>query len=111
MIREVRTSMQAVQSPDPVCDRHRSRLAAKSLHPYCMLPNSYTLVACCWSPSRPAVVYLTDQAGNLEVWDLLDRSHEPSIKGMSSPSRCGWTHCGVGVDAWTCMHQQFSPSS
>lgn len=34
----------------------------------------------CWSPSRPAVIYLTDQAGNLEIWDMLDRSHEPSIK-------------------------------
>ncbi|KAJ9521934.1 hypothetical protein QJQ45_024810, partial [Haematococcus lacustris] len=33
-----------------------------------------------WSPSRPAVLYLTDQAGSLEIWDMLDRSHEPSIK-------------------------------
>eukprot|EP00798_Chlamydomonas_sp_ICE-L_P031615 gene31615-6811_t len=34
----------------------------------------------CWSPTRPAVIFLTDTAGNLEIWDLLDRSHEPSIR-------------------------------
>jgi len=34
----------------------------------------------CWSPTRPAVIYLADHAGNLEIWDMLDRSHEPSIK-------------------------------
>lgn len=34
----------------------------------------------CWSPTRPAVLYLTDESGNLEIWDMLDRSHEPSIK-------------------------------
>eukprot|EP00199_Chlamydomonas_sp_CCMP681_P000882 CAMPEP_0119110888 /NCGR_PEP_ID=MMETSP1180-20130426/32687_1 /TAXON_ID=3052 ORGANISM="Chlamydomonas cf sp, Strain CCMP681" /NCGR_SAMPLE_ID=MMETSP1180 /ASSEMBLY_ACC=CAM_ASM_000741 /LENGTH=447 /DNA_ID=CAMNT_0007097533 /DNA_START=21 /DNA_END=1364 /DNA_ORIENTATION=- len=34
----------------------------------------------CWSPSRPAVLFLADQGGNLEIWDLLDRSHEPSIR-------------------------------
>lgn len=33
-----------------------------------------------WSPTRPAVLYLADQSGALEVWDLLDRSHEPSIR-------------------------------
>ncbi|KXZ55747.1 hypothetical protein GPECTOR_2g1297 [Gonium pectorale] len=27
-----------------------------------------------------AVLYLADQSGSLEVWDLLDRSHEPSIR-------------------------------
>ncbi|GIL86238.1 hypothetical protein Vretimale_13768 [Volvox reticuliferus] len=36
--------------------------------------------AACWSPTRPAVLYLADQSGSLEVWDLLDRSHEPSIR-------------------------------
>ncbi|MEW5301410.1 MAG: hypothetical protein WDW36_004270 [Sanguina aurantia] len=36
----------------------------------------------CWSPTRPAVVYLADIAGGVEVWDLVDRSHEPSIKVM-----------------------------
>lgn len=38
----------------------------------------YTAAA--WSPTRPAVLYLADQGGALEVWDLLDRSHEPSIR-------------------------------
>ncbi|GLC44506.1 hypothetical protein PLESTB_000065900 [Pleodorina starrii] len=36
--------------------------------------------AAVWSPTRPAVLYLADQSGSLEVWDLLDRSHEPSIR-------------------------------
>jgi len=34
----------------------------------------------CWSPTRPAVIYLADGSGNLEIWDMLDRSHEPSIR-------------------------------
>lgn len=36
--------------------------------------------AACWSPTRPGVAYLADQTGALEVWDLLDRSHEPSLR-------------------------------
>ncbi|KAG1670681.1 hypothetical protein FOA52_010956 [Chlamydomonas sp. UWO 241] len=40
----------------------------------------------CWSPTRPAVIYLTDQAGNLEVWDVLDRLHEPSMRATLSSS-------------------------
>eukprot|EP00201_Polytomella_parva_P016255 CAMPEP_0175053992 /NCGR_PEP_ID=MMETSP0052_2-20121109/9244_1 /TAXON_ID=51329 ORGANISM="Polytomella parva, Strain SAG 63-3" /NCGR_SAMPLE_ID=MMETSP0052_2 /ASSEMBLY_ACC=CAM_ASM_000194 /LENGTH=254 /DNA_ID=CAMNT_0016318611 /DNA_START=324 /DNA_END=1085 /DNA_ORIENTATION=+ len=33
----------------------------------------------CWSPTRAGVIYLATMSGRLEVWDLLDRSHEPSI--------------------------------
>ncbi|GAX83067.1 hypothetical protein CEUSTIGMA_g10493.t1 [Chlamydomonas eustigma] len=40
----------------------------------------------CWSPTRPAVIYLVDTSGNLEVWDVLDRSHEPSMRATLSSS-------------------------
>ena len=45
----------------------------------------YTAAA--WSPTRPGVAYLADQTGALEVWDLLDRSHEPSLRVQV---RRGW---------------------
>lgn len=32
------------------------------------------------------MVYLTDNSGNLEVWDMLDRSHEFSIRVTLSSS-------------------------
>lgn len=33
----------------------------------------------CWSPGRPGVIFIARLDGTLEVWDLLDRSHEPSM--------------------------------
>ncbi|GMH45419.1 hypothetical protein BSKO_13376 [Bryopsis sp. KO-2023] len=36
-------------------------------------------ITACWSPTRPGVLYLSMQGGILEVWDLLDRTHEPSM--------------------------------
>lgn len=32
----------------------------------------------CWSPSRPGVIYIGLIDGSIEVWDLLDHSHQPS---------------------------------
>ncbi|XP_002740173.1 dynein axonemal intermediate chain 3-like [Saccoglossus kowalevskii] len=32
-----------------------------------------------WSPSRPGVFYIAKQDGNVDVWDILDRTHEPSL--------------------------------
>lgn len=37
------------------------------------------ITAACWSLTRPGVVYIAKQDGVMEVWDFLDRSHEPSI--------------------------------
>eukprot|EP00118_Oscarella_pearsei_P015193 m.135700 g.135700 ORF g.135700 m.135700 type:complete len:900 (+) comp38161_c0_seq11:190-2889(+) len=31
-----------------------------------------------WSPTRPGVLYITRCDGNIEVWDFLDKSHEPT---------------------------------
>ena len=38
----------------------------------------------CWSPTRPGVIYTARTDGVLEVWDLLDRSHEPSMTVSAS---------------------------
>jgi len=43
--------------------------------PFC--PTSYTCGA--WSPSRPAVIFVGRADGMIDIWDLLDRSHEPSM--------------------------------
>ncbi|EDO29743.1 predicted protein [Nematostella vectensis] len=32
-----------------------------------------------WSPSRPGVFFIAKADGMVDVWDLLDRSHEPSL--------------------------------
>ncbi|KAI5058000.1 hypothetical protein GOP47_0028015 [Adiantum capillus-veneris] len=37
------------------------------------------LTAGCWSPSRPGVIYIGSIDGSIEVWDLLDHSHQPSL--------------------------------
>ena len=31
------------------------------------------------SPTRPGVFFITKRNGNIDVWDLMDRSHEPSL--------------------------------
>ncbi|XP_013408046.1 WD repeat-containing protein 63 [Lingula anatina] len=37
------------------------------------------LTAAHWSPSRAGVFYVTREDGSIEVWDLLDKTHEPSL--------------------------------
>ena len=34
----------------------------------------------CFSPSRPAVLYLCRSNGKIDIWDFLDESHKPSVK-------------------------------
>jgi len=43
--------------------------------PFCA--TSYTCGA--WSPTRPAVLFIGRSDGMIDIWDLLDRSHEPSM--------------------------------
>ncbi|KAA0706513.1 WD repeat-containing protein 63 [Triplophysa tibetana] len=52
------------------------------------LTNGWILQSCCsqimytvghWSPSRPAVFFIGKEDGSVEVWDLLEKSHEPSL--------------------------------
>jgi len=40
---------------------------------------SYLLTAGRWSPTRPGVVVIGKSDGSLDVWDLVDRSHEPNM--------------------------------
>ncbi len=40
----------------------------------------------CWSPTRPGVIITGREDGMIEVWDLLDRSHEASMVSTVSPS-------------------------
>ncbi|KAK2157176.1 hypothetical protein LSH36_196g03010 [Paralvinella palmiformis] len=48
--------------------------------------SSKRLTAGYWSPSRPAVFYITKQDGSVDIWDLLDRTHEPSMNQSVSPA-------------------------
>lgn len=43
----------------------------------------------CWSPTRVAVLFLTLRDGRVEVWDFLDRSHEPSMTQAVSSASIG----------------------
>ncbi|KAL4236475.1 WD repeat-containing protein 63 [Mactra antiquata] len=48
-------------------------------------PNPVRLTAGHWSPSRPGVFYISKVDGSVDVWDLLDKTHEPSITQSVSP--------------------------
>ena len=41
--------------------------------------SSVPLTGRAWSPTRPGVFFITKRNGNIDVWDLMDRSHEPSL--------------------------------
>ncbi|XP_033096889.1 WD repeat-containing protein 63-like [Anneissia japonica] len=45
----------------------------------CSAASAKKLTAGFWSPSRPSVFYIARADGNIDVWDLLDRTHEPSL--------------------------------
>lgn len=39
-----------------------------------------------WSPHRPAVFAVGKSDGGVDVWDLLDKSHVPSLSQTMCPS-------------------------
>lgn len=41
--------------------------------------NEKKYTAGAWSPSRPGIFFVGTQEGNIEVWDLLEKTHEPSV--------------------------------
>lgn len=49
-------------------------------------PDKYTAAA--WSPTREGVLFLGLADGSLQCWDLLDRSHEPSLSASVRPRPC-----------------------
>ncbi|TPX51495.1 hypothetical protein SeLEV6574_g00261 [Synchytrium endobioticum] len=42
-------------------------------------PSSTYLISGRWSPTRPGIFFITRADGAIEVWDLMDRSHVPSL--------------------------------
>ena len=50
--------------------------------PFC--PVLYTCGA--FSPSRPAVIFVGRSDGFIDIWDLLDRTHEPSLTMEATPA-------------------------
>eukprot|EP00698_Gefionella_okellyi_P010813 TRINITY_DN2837_c0_g1_i2.p1 TRINITY_DN2837_c0_g1~~TRINITY_DN2837_c0_g1_i2.p1 ORF type:complete len:688 (-),score=113.97 TRINITY_DN2837_c0_g1_i2:175-2238(-) len=45
-----------------------------------------TTVTCArWSPTRASVIFVGKADGNVEIWDLLDQSHKPSMTSNVSP--------------------------
>lgn len=39
-----------------------------------------------WSPSRPGVFFISKVDGSIDVWDLLDKTHEPTLTQNVSPT-------------------------
>ncbi|KAJ3216812.1 WD repeat-containing protein 60 [Dinochytrium kinnereticum] len=39
---------------------------------------SPSVIQACWSPHRPSVFYVLDDASTIYVWDLVEQSHEPT---------------------------------
>jgi hypothetical protein len=38
-----------------------------------------------FSPTRPGVIFTSRADGSLDIWDLIDRSHEPSLQHNVGP--------------------------
>lgn len=47
--------------------------------------STVTLLSCAWSPTRPAVFYVTQSDGKLQIWDMLDSCYEPISFQTVSP--------------------------
>lgn len=41
--------------------------------------NDKKYTAGAWSPTRPSIIFLGTHEGNVEVWDLLEKTHEASV--------------------------------
>ncbi|PAA85905.1 hypothetical protein BOX15_Mlig003582g2 [Macrostomum lignano] len=54
----------------------------------------------CWSPTRPSVFFITRADGSVEVWDLLDKTHEPVL--VQNISANALTYCTV----WNISHKR-----
>lgn len=39
-----------------------------------------------WSPTRPGVFFIAKQNGSIDIWDIIDRTHAPSISQSISSS-------------------------
>jgi WD40 repeat protein len=56
--------------------------------PIYVSPNHEHYLTCgCWSPTRPAVVILTDHTGHLQIWDFTDTSTRPSAELKATHAR------------------------
>ncbi|KAJ3219382.1 WD repeat-containing protein 63 [Dinochytrium kinnereticum] len=76
-------------------------------------PSMSYLVSGRWSPTRPGVFFISKSNGQIEVWDLLDRSHLPStFQNVSSiavsymaihqyPGKAGYQFIAAGDDEGT----------
>lgn len=47
--------------------------------------HSHKLTSGHWSPSRPGVFFIGKSDGSVDVWDLLDKSHEPFLTQSVTP--------------------------
>ena len=47
---------------------------------YVSTNHNHYLTSGCWSPTRPAVVILSDTTGHLQIWDFTDTSTRPSAE-------------------------------
>ncbi|KAJ3109442.1 WD repeat-containing protein 63 [Phlyctochytrium planicorne] len=76
-------------------------------------PSSSYVISGRWSPTRPGVFFISKANGQIEVWDLLDRSHLPStVQNVSSiavsniaihqyPGKSGFQFIAAGDDEGT----------
>lgn len=48
-----------------------------------------------WSPSRPGVFFIAKSDGNVDIWDLLDRTHAPILTQSISIHKLSYLNCKV----------------
>ena len=68
--------------------------------------NDKKYTAGAWSPTRPSIIFLGTNEGNVEVWDLLEKTHEASvIQNISTGIVPNFLHFSCNTISTDCMRQ------
>ena len=67
---------------------------------YTFSSNDKKYTAGAWSPTRPSIIFLGTHEGNVEVWDLLEKTHEASVIQNISTGIVGIVFPGITLYIW-----------
>ena len=48
-----------------------------------------------WSPSRPAVFFIANEDGTVDIWDLIDKTHAPVLTQAVSINKLAYISCSI----------------
>lgn len=65
-----------------------------------MAPTKEKITDAEWSPTRPGVFYVSTKNGAIDIWDMIDRTHAPSVTQSISDSEITY----LSVKNVSCNH-------